>query len=43
MEAADNYEDARLYAKLRKERPEGHVMLNEQEKSGFEDWLGVWM
>ena len=38
---ADNYEDARLYAKLSKERPEGHVMLNEQEKAEFEDWLGV--
>lgn len=38
---ADNYEDARLYAKLNKERPEGHVMLNEQEKEDFEKWLGV--
>ena len=38
---ADNYEDARLYAKLSKERPEGHVMLNEQEKADFENWLGV--
>ena len=38
---ADNYEDARLYAKLSKEHPEGHVMLNEQEKAEFEDWLGV--
>ena len=38
---ADNYEDARLYAKLSKERPEGHVMLNAQEKADFEDWLGV--
>ena len=40
---ADNYEDAKLYAKLSKERPEGHVMLNAQEKADFEDWLGVWM
>ena len=38
---ADNYEDARIYAKLSKERPEGHVMLNEQEKADFENWLGV--
>lgn len=38
---AENYEDARLYAKLSKERPEGHVMLNEQEKADFENWLGV--
>ncbi len=38
---ADNYEDARLYAKLNKEHPEGHVMLNEQEKEDFEKWLGA--
>ena len=38
---ADNYEDSRLYAKLSKERPEGQVMLNEQEKAEFEDLLGV--
>ena len=38
---ADNYEDAKLYAKLSKERPEGHVMLNAQEKADFENWLGV--
>ena len=38
---ADNYEDARLYAKLSKERPEGHVMLDAQEKTDFENWLGV--
>ena len=38
---ADNYEDAKLYAKLSKERPEGLVMLNAQEKADFEDWLGV--
>ena len=40
-EIADNYEDARQYAKLSKERPEGHVKLNEQEKAEFEKWLGV--
>ena len=38
---ADNYEEARLYAKLSKERPEGHVMLDAQEKADFENWLGV--
>ena len=38
---ADDYEDSRLYAKLIKERPEGQVMLNEQEKAEFEDLLGV--
>ena len=38
---ADNYEEARLYAKLSKERPEGHVILNQQEKTDFENWLGI--
>ncbi|MGN0225304.1 MAG: hypothetical protein ACI4A7_04415 [Prevotella sp.] len=38
---ADNYEDALIYTKLSKERPEGHVKLNEQEKADFEKWLGV--
>ena len=38
---ADNYEDARLYSKLSKERLEGHVMLDAQEKADFENWLGV--
>ena len=38
---AENYEDAKLYAKLSKEHPEGNVMLNEQEKADFEKWLGV--
>ena len=40
-EIADNYEDSKLYAKLSKERPEGHVILNQQEKTDFKDWLGV--
>ena len=35
---ADSYEDSRLYAKLSKERPEGHVILNQQEKNDFEKW-----
>lgn len=38
---ADNYEDARIYAKLAKERPEGQTILNGQEKADFENWLGV--
>ena len=38
---AENYEDAKLYAKLSKEYPDGNVMLNEQEKADFEKWLGV--
>ena len=40
-EIADNYEDSKFYAKLSKERPEGHVILNQQEKDDFENWLGV--
>lgn len=40
-EIADNYEDLKLYAKLSKERPEGHVILNQQEKTDFENWLGI--
>ena len=40
-EIADNYEDSKLYAKLSKEHPEGHVILNQQEKTDFENWLGV--
>ena len=40
-EIADNYEDSKFYAKLSKERPEGHVNLNQQEKTDFENWLGV--
>lgn len=38
---ADNYEDAKLYTRLSKERPEGHIVLNKQEKTEFEEWLGV--
>ena len=38
---AYNYEDSIHYAKLNKERPEGHVILNQQEKDDFENWLGV--
>ena len=38
---AYNYEDSKLYAKLNKERPEGHIILNQQEKTDLENWLGV--
>lgn len=38
---AEDYEDAKIYAKLSEERSEGHIMLNEQEKADFEKWLGV--
>ena len=40
-ELAENYEDAKLYAKLSKEKPDGNIMLNEQEKADLENWLGV--
>lgn len=40
-EIAEDYEDAKIYDKLSKERPEGNIMLNEQEKADFEKWLGV--
>ena len=38
---AESHEDSKLYAKLSKERPEGHIILNQQEKTDFENWLGV--
>ena len=38
---AKSYEDSRLYTKLCKERPEGNVKLNQQEKADFEKWLGI--
>lgn len=40
-EIADNYEDAKIYSKLSKERPEGSMMLNKQEKCDFEKWLDL--
>ena len=40
-ELAEDYEDAKLYAKLSKECPDGNIMLNEQEQADFEKWLGV--
>jgi len=40
-ELAENYEDAKLYAKLGKEHHAGNIMLNEQEKADFEKWLDV--
>ena len=39
---ADNYEDSELYAKLSKEHPEGHIILNQEEKTDFEKWLDEW-
>ena len=40
-ELAEDYEDAKIYARLSQERPDGNVMLNEKEKADFEKWLGV--
>ena len=40
-ELAEDYEDAKIYARLSQERPDGNVMLNEQEKADFEKWIGV--
>ena len=36
LDITDTYEDSKLYAKLSKEHPEGHVILNQQEKTDFE-------
>lgn len=40
-ELAENYEDAKLYAKLSKEHPEGQVPASKEEQEEFEKWLGV--
>ena len=39
LDIADTYEDSKLYAKLSKEHPEGHVILDQQEKTDFEKLL----
>lgn len=33
--------EARIYASLTKERPEGQIVLDEREKADLEKWLGV--
>lgn len=38
---AENYEDAKLYAKLSKEHPEGLIPVSKEEQEEFEKWLGV--
>lgn len=38
---AERYDDAALYKYLCEEKPEGKILLNEQEKKDFEDWLGL--
>lgn len=40
-ELAENYEDAKLYAKLSKEHPEGLTPVSKKEQEEFEKWLGV--
>ena len=40
-ELAENYEDAKLYAKLNKEHPEGQIPVSKEEQEEFEKWLGV--
>lgn len=40
-ELAENYEDAKLYAKLSKEHPEGLVPVSKEEQEKFEKWLDV--
>lgn len=38
---AEDYEDAKIYAKLSKEQPEGLVPVSKEEQDEFEQWLGV--
>lgn len=38
---AEDYEDAKLYAKLRKEQPEGLIRASKEEQEDFEKWLGA--
>lgn len=38
---AEDYEDAKIYAKLSKEQPEGLVPVSKEEQDEFEKWLGV--
>lgn len=40
-ELAEDYEDAKLYAKLCKEEPEGLTPASEEEQKEFEKWLGI--
>ncbi len=38
---AEDYEDAKIYAKLSQECPEGLIPVSEEEQEEFEKWLGV--
>ncbi len=40
-ELAEDYEDAKIYAQLSKEQPEGLIPVSEEEQEEFEKWLGV--
>lgn len=40
-EVAENYDDAKLYAKLCKENPDGLAPASDEEQEEFEKWLGV--
>ena len=40
-EIAEDYEDAKIYAKLSKERPEGLIPVSKKEQEEFENWLDV--
>ena len=42
MIAEDN-EDAKIYAKLSKEHPEGLIPVSKEEQEEFEKWLGVYL
>jgi len=37
----EEMDDSETYAYLSKTRPEGHVMISDEEKQKFEEWLGV--
>lgn len=40
-ELAEDYDDAKLYAKLSKEHPEGLIPVSKEEQEEFEKWLDV--
>lgn len=40
-EIAEDYEDAKIYATLSKECPEGLTPVSKEEQEEFEKWIGV--
>lgn len=40
-EIAEDYEEAKIYAMLSKEHPEGLTPVSKEEQEEFEEWLGV--